>query len=99
MGINLELDGPDGIHGTDLCTNGGYTALCEWIETLPEEDFPAVRSLAENGEYTPTDELMEQLERAIAYHPPADKDTLDVANTLADRIGAGYPGETVRIEY
>jgi len=98
MGYNLQLTQRGKVvHTTDLCTNGGYSALCDWIGSLPRAEYPAVAALAADGEFAGTDVLAKQLNGAIYLAPPDDPDVLHVANRLADLLGVGAPKETVAI--
>jgi len=98
MGVNLSLRGAkQGDHDTDLCTNHGYFLLAAWLESLPEKDYPSLHALAETGLYRPTDELVDELDRAIANEPPENPDVLHTANRLAELLGDGDPGETMGI--
>lgn len=99
MGYNLTLDGSkDGHHATDLCTGGGYTALCDWIDDLSPETYPALHEFAANGTFTGTDKLVQELEDAIANDRPDDDDVFHTADHLADLLGAGRADETAAVE-
>lgn len=101
MGVNLRLIRADGAteHETDLCTNGGYSALCGWLEALSEDKYPAAAALARDGTFIGTDTLTVELEQAIAGDDaPVDPDVAHVADRLLDLLGVGRPGETVVIE-
>ncbi|AGA28391.1 hypothetical protein [Singulisphaera acidiphila] len=99
MGVNIRLVGSEmGPHFTEFCTNGGYSAFCDWLDSLPEDRFPSARVLSDEGEFKPTDVLAEQLEEAFEEMPPDDPDVLHVVDTFLSLIGIGYPNETVTIE-
>jgi hypothetical protein len=97
VGVNLHLSGDDE-HYTDLCTDGGYSALCEWIDSLPADRFPAVHELANAGTYKPTDRLARELNGAFYEFPPDDPDVHHTADRLCDLLGVGRPNERVTIE-
>jgi hypothetical protein len=98
MGYNLELS-QNGklVHATDLCTNGGYSGLCEWIESLPAGAYPALAALAADGRFVGTDRLVDEIIRALGTEPPADPDVAHVADRLGELLGAGRPNETVSV--
>jgi hypothetical protein len=96
--MNLRLDGEDGEHETDLCSNHGYTLLCDWIGTLPAESYPALTALADDGNFEGTDGLAEQMEAALADSPPEDPDVRHTVERLLDLLGDGRPDETATIE-
>lgn len=94
MGYELKLLGSEqGNHVTDLCTNGGWSDLCHWADSLPDA-YPAVKAFAAMSRYTDTAALADQLNHAIADHPPDPPDVLHTANRLADLLGAGAADET-----
>ena len=99
MGYNLELSQRGKVvHTTDLCTNGGYSALCDWIGSLPTGKYPCLERLAANGEFAGTDRLVADFNRALLGDDrPADPDVFHVADRFADLLGRGAPTETASV--
>ena len=97
MGVELSLTSKTLDHTTDLCTDGGYEAMCGWLESLPHDRYPSAQVLADTGEFTPTDQLARELNGAFYETPPDDPDTRHVVDRFLDLLGVGGSDETVAI--
>lgn len=87
-------DGDDGPF--DLMSIGAFTAFTDWINTLPEDDFPTLYELARDGSAGPTDALSTELTEALSRRPP-DQAVRHSAMALAEQIGMGAPDELCAI--
>lgn len=88
-------DGDDGPFA--LAPQSVWSAFAAWAESLPEDEFAAVRELALTGSAGGTDTLSAQLVAALESHPPAEAAVAGAARTLSETLGVGDPGETATV--
>jgi len=95
----LTLSGHDPEpHVTDIGGKETHGQLLDWMASLPLDDYPAIKAFTETNSYRPTDELFDQVARALIAFPPAADGTNAAVDLFLDRMGGGYPDETVSIE-
>ena len=101
MGVDLTLSGHDPEPFSQrLCTNRAFDQVCRWMDSVPGDQFPAVKAFRETFRHTPTDELARQLNAAANAHRPDESDgTAEAVLLFLDRIGAGEPGETAEVTF
>lgn len=101
MAYEIEFFGADDSDDGDgeeiffLASNHGYSQLCEWVDSLPDE-YPKVSELFGDGEAEDTALLSAQLADAIVKHVPSG----DVKHTLdgfLKVLGVGDEGESAKI--
>lgn len=66
-----------------VASNLGWSEFCEWVDTLDLEDYPALHHLRQHGFDNDPDELLGDVEDAIAEGSPSD-DIRSVAQGIAD---------------
>lgn len=82
-------DGEDGPF--DLCSVSAWAALGQWAESLPEDKYPILRELGDEGSAGPTDKLADEVESAMQDELPGGvKGTLRFFGEL---MGVGAPDE------
>ncbi len=96
--IGIRLTSKGFRHSTHLCSNSGWSLVCDWFDSLPRGRFPALSWLWAKERFKPTSDLAEQLEAALAAYPPSDPYAMEHANRLADYLGGGHKNETITIE-
>ena len=99
MGIELTLSGSsvEPARSMRLCANQGFDQVAEWAAKLPKGDYSAVDAFFRDLSFAPTNVLATQLNTAANEHGPSDRVTSETLTLLLDRIGMGYPGETVTV--
>lgn len=102
MGVTLTLSGskhPTSNRSIRLCGNRGFDQVEKWAATLPKGKYPAVDAFFRDHSYQPTDELESQMnDAALAHDPPADG-TDQMVYLLLNRVGPGFPDETVAVTF
>jgi hypothetical protein len=98
MGLNLRLSGHDSEpHETDIGSAHAFYLAAEWMRSLPAGEYPAVEAFARDGSYTGTDTLMLQMNDAALKYDPPSGGTGQIVELLMNRMGGGYPDETIQI--
>ena len=100
MSVDLTLSGHEPEpRSMRLCKNASFDLFTTWAGTLPPGAYPAVDAFTRDMRYTPTDVLEDQLNSAALDHPPPCDGTHEIVGLLLDRLGLGYPDETLEISF
>jgi hypothetical protein len=83
---------------SQVASNSGWGDFCRWVEA----DGTAVNLLTLNGLVAtgccePAEEIATELRLLVTHHAPANKDVLDVAQTLLSFLVSGKGDEVVLI--
>lgn len=83
MGYELTI-APDTVDETtvSLATTKGWNDLSAWAVHLPENRFPRLVTLAEEGWSDDAEALSAELDAALDSHTPDDDEVLDTAHDL-----------------
>jgi hypothetical protein len=93
--FNGAADGDDGpFH---LASASEWKQFSQWALSLPVADFVSLHELAEEGATANSSQLSEQLDRALAQHPPALQGTVELAERVRELLGIGDAEETVSV--
>jgi hypothetical protein len=93
--FNGAADGDDGpFH---LASASQWQQFSKWALALPVEEYISLHELAEEGATANSSQLSEQLDRALAQHPPALQGTVELAEHLKNYLGVGDAEETVSV--
>lgn len=97
MSYELSLADPKSTEVFYLGSTSDYSDFADWVTTLPDEDYPDIRSLVEDGSFENTTTLKEQIEFALESHPPTVDGVAATAKHVMELIADGAEDETATI--
>lgn len=99
MGLSIMFHGAsDGDDGPfSLASASGWGLVTNWVETLPPKEYSTLWILVRTGEVDDTYQLSQELERALAEHPPSVPGVVHTLNHLQTTLGIGNPAEIATV--
>ena len=99
MGYSLKLSS-DGIKPAYYYLGSGQDIvdLGKWVATLPEDIYPDLKALCDEGETLDTEALQDQIEHALDEWPPDTDGVQVLAQTIATSIEVGNEDETASFD-
>ena len=85
---NNELD--------QIASNQGWSDFCDWVKTLPMDDYPSLCHLVEFGRDNDPELARDDIEDAIENYKPSD-DVAETANGLVDFLATHLKAEIILV--